>query len=121
MRIGEFVKLCQTTKDTVRHYEELTLIQPEKTNAFKNYSQKNVDDFHVIKELQHLGLSLKTIQELFLVKKLNGCGSKVLIDQVCKELFEQDRLLSNEEMKIHEQRNYLSALLSDLKSLNGKT
>ena len=37
MRIGEFIKLVQTTKDTVRHYEELDLIRPDWKNGTRDY------------------------------------------------------------------------------------
>ncbi len=40
MKIGEFVTLLQTTKDTVRHYEELNLITPKWNKIIRNLGEK---------------------------------------------------------------------------------
>lgn len=118
MKIGEFVKRCQTTKDTIRYYEELTLIKPDTSTTYKDYNQKNIDDFPTIKEMQSLGLSLKVIQGLFVVKRMNGCGSQSLIHDVTDELNKQEDILREEEKKIRDQHMHLRALIVELQSLN---
>ncbi|MCQ2009990.1 MerR family transcriptional regulator [Sporolactobacillus sp. STSJ-5] len=117
MKIGEFVKQCGTTKDTVRYYEELMLIQPDASNQYKEYSQKNIEDFRVIKEMQNLGLSLKIIQSVFKMKKKSGCGSQKLIRDVTIALEKQETFLMNEEIKIRNQRKQLRLLSAKLQSL----
>ncbi|MCO7126823.1 MerR family transcriptional regulator [Sporolactobacillus shoreicorticis] len=117
MKIGEFVKRCKTTKDTVRYYEELALLQPDTSNRYKAYNQKNLDDFMAIKEMQCLGLSLKVIQNVFEMKKKNGCGSQELIRDVTKALEDQEARLMNEEIRIHTQLEQLRLLSGELQSL----
>nr|WP_304654827.1 MerR family transcriptional regulator [Sporolactobacillus sp. STSJ-5] len=117
VKIGEFVKQCGTTKDTVRYYEELMLIQPDASNQYKEYSQKNIEDFRVIKEMQNLGLSLKIIQSVFKMKKKSGCGSQKLIRDVTIALEKQETFLMNEEIKIRNQRKQLRLLSAKLQSL----
>ncbi|SFF93382.1 MerR family transcriptional regulator [Sporolactobacillus nakayamae] len=118
MKIGEFVKRCQTTKDTIRYYEELALIKPDTSTAYKDYNQKNINDFQVIKEMQSLGLSLRVIQGLFKVKRMNGCGSQSLIHDVTNALNKQEDLLRKEEKRIRDQRMHLRTLIVELQSLN---
>jgi DNA-binding transcriptional MerR regulator len=118
VKVGEFVDQCQTTKDTIRYYEELGLIKPDTSTTYKHYNQRNINDFQAIKEMQRLGLSLKVIQELFKVKRMNGCGSQALIHDVTNELNKQEDILREEENKIRDQRRHLRALIVELQSLN---
>ncbi|WP_404450668.1 MerR family transcriptional regulator [Virgibacillus necropolis] len=70
-----FIEKVQTTKDTVRHYEELNLLEPSWSNKRRIYGEKDIGDFEAIKEMQALDLSLREIQMMFEVKRSNGCGS----------------------------------------------
>lgn len=117
MRIGEFIKQVTTTKDTVRHYEELELIRPGWINGTREYSQKDTNDFQAIKEMQSLGLTLKEIQAIFEVKRDNGCGSIQLINDVLKSLdneltiiYETEQELNRKKIKINEMMGSLQAL-----------
>ncbi|MGE7889320.1 MerR family transcriptional regulator [Bacillus cereus] len=117
MRIGEFVTLLHTTKDTVRHYEDLNLIVPTRTNNRKEYSEKEILDFQVIIELKEMGLSLKDIQLLFELKGLLGCGDKKLIDEIVAKLTNHVDSLLLEEENIRNRRIQLQKKLSEIKKL----
>ncbi|ONG93195.1 6-phosphogluconolactonase [Bacillus cereus] len=117
MRIGEFVTLLHTTKDTVRHYEDLNLIVPTRTNNRKEYSEKEILEFQVIIELKEMGLSLKDIQLLFELKGLLGCGDKKLIDEVVAKLTNHADSLLLEEENIRNRRIQLQKKLSEIKKL----
>lgn len=69
MKIGEFIESVQSTKDTVRHYEDIGLLQPAWENKRRIYGEKEINDFHAIKEMQALNMSLKEIQVIFEIKK----------------------------------------------------
>lgn len=120
MKIGEFVKVCGTTKDTVRHYEDLALIHPIKPSFYKIYGQRELDDFRTIKEMQSLGLSLKTVKKLFEMKSENGCGSQMLIDHVSKELLIQQVALEAEETKIRKKRKAIETLIAEIQRMNNQ-
>jgi DNA-binding transcriptional MerR regulator len=63
LRIGEVAKLLGVTPKTLRHYEEVGLLQqPERTEAgYRLYSADDLLRLHRIKRLQSLGLSLKQV------------------------------------------------------------
>lgn len=117
MKIGEFVTLLKTTKDTVRHYEELNLLTPSWQNNKKEYSEKEILDFQVVKELKEYGFTLKDIQLIFSLKQALGCGDKHLIRQVYQVLTNQlDKLLKEEE-ELRERRLILENEVKKLKDL----
>lgn len=62
---GEFAKLCGTTKETLRHYDSLGLLQPEHRgeNHYGYYTAGQFFDFDLIDTLKETGCSLKEIQE----------------------------------------------------------
>lgn len=64
---GEFCKLCDTTKDTLFHYEKLNLLKPVKIadNGYRYYVYDQLDLFLNISLLKGIGLSLKQIQMYF--------------------------------------------------------
>ena len=61
MQVGEFAKLVNASKDTIRHYEEMKLIKPKWNKHRKDYQEKEVNDFQVIIELKgsRNGIKLK--------------------------------------------------------------
>ncbi|MBZ9534476.1 MerR family transcriptional regulator [Cytobacillus oceanisediminis] len=101
MKIGEFATLLNTTKETVRQYEELNLLQPHNK---KDYGDKEILDFQVVKELQEYGFSLKDIQLIFSLKEAVDCGDKQLIGQVYQIFTGQLEKLLQEEKEIQERR-----------------
>ncbi|WP_312092690.1 MerR family transcriptional regulator [Niallia sp.] len=117
MKIGEFVTLLNTTKDTVRYYEELNLLKPNWRNNKKEYSDKEILDFQVVKELKEYGFSLKDIQLIFSLKQALDCGDKQLIGQVYQVLTSQLDKLLQEEKEIKERRLILENEVKKLKGL----
>lgn len=104
MRIGEFVTLMHTTKDTVRHYEELNLLSPAWSNNYREYGEKEISDFNVIVELKEYGLSLKDIQILFDLKHAFHCSDKEFITQVYNKLMAHVDDLKQQEEELHNRR-----------------
>lgn len=109
--------LLHTTKDTVRHYEDLNLIVPDRLNNRKEYREKEILDFQVIIELKEMGLSLKDIQLLFELKNSLGCGDKKLIDEVLDKLTNHIDFLRREEENIRKRRIQLQSKLEEIKKL----
>lgn len=74
---GEFAKLCNTTKDTLYHYDKIKLFSPEKTdtNGYRYYSYYQYDLFCLITALKELNMPLKEIKEY-----LNKRKPKLLLD-----------------------------------------
>lgn len=64
LRSGQFARLCRTTKDTLRHYEDIGLLSPAfiAENGYKNYLPDQVMDFMLISSLRDAGCSLADIK-----------------------------------------------------------
>lgn len=118
MKIGEFIKRVKTTKDTVRYYEELDLILPGWTNGTRNYSDKDLNDFYAIKEMQSMGLSLKDIQAIFEIKRNNGCASEQLIAGVLNSLENGLGLIYEAEEELKKKKFLIQGMMKDLEKLS---
>lgn len=64
MYAGKFAQACQTTKDTLRHYDEIGLLKPTAVNenGYKIYAASQIIDFLAIVSLQEAGFSLEEIR-----------------------------------------------------------
>lgn len=117
MRIGEFVKRVQTTKDTVRHYENLELLKPAMIGNRRQYSEKEILEFQVITELKSFGLNLKDIQLIFQLKLAYGCGDKQLVNQLFSQLRSHLEVVKKEEFEIKRRRMLLEEEIKQLQEL----
>ncbi|MEN1966568.1 MerR family transcriptional regulator [Lentibacillus sp. N15] len=115
MQIGEFIKTVETTKDTVRYYEELGMICPSWQNNRRIYAPKDIQDFQAIKEMQAFGLSLKEVQGVFGLKRSNGCGSPELLGSITEKLQEQQRQLQQEEQELKYKQEQIGEMLDMLR------
>ena len=80
MQIGEFAKRAGVSVRTIRYYEELGLICPDKRSqgGFRLYGPESHRKLAVISFLKEMGLSLTEIREILLARKLSG-GSKATV------------------------------------------
>lgn len=64
MYAGKFAQVCQTTKDTLRYYDEIGLLKPASINenGYRVYSASQIIDFLTIASLQEAGCSLEEIR-----------------------------------------------------------
>ncbi len=62
---GEFAKVCNTTKDTLFHYDEIGVLKPEITmdNGYRYYTLKQIYIFSLIRTLRDCGSSLNEIKD----------------------------------------------------------
>ncbi len=69
--IGQLSRKTGLTRRALRLYEEAELLVPERGehNQYRYYTDRHLQDAHVIKTLRDSGLSLKSIQRLFAVKR----------------------------------------------------
>ncbi len=67
-RIGEFSQIARVTIDTLRHYDALGLLKPEKVDPFtgyRYYSAKQLLSLNRILALKEIGFSLEEIARIF--------------------------------------------------------
>ena len=68
LTIGEFSRLCRVTIKTIRHYEKIGLLSPEKVDRYSNYRYYTIGQMQrmlAIRQLKELGFSLEEIATLF--------------------------------------------------------
>lgn len=120
MQIGAFVALLNTTKETVRHYEDLGLLTPARAaNGRRLYGEREILNFKVIRELKALGLGLKEIQLLFELKAAYGCGDQRLIQEVTAQLSDHLAALRREEAELRQRIENLEGQLQLLQQVAG--
>lgn len=108
MKIGELSKLTGFTKDTIRWYEKIGLIQLDKNsryeNNYRNYESSVVEKLMLIRQIKSFGFTLNEIKEFMLLQKHDhlNCNS-------VSNIF--DNRLRSIEQKILELENFKSKLL----------
>lgn len=65
-KTGEFARLCNTTKETLRHYRDIGLLVPAKTgkNGYRLYSASQLTEYSFISLMRSLGCSLEEVATL---------------------------------------------------------
>ena len=61
---GEFAKLCQTTRDTLRYYDKMGILTPMKNeeNGYRYYSHKQITTFYFINFYRALDCPVKYLK-----------------------------------------------------------
>jgi DNA-binding transcriptional MerR regulator len=73
MEIGEFSRETGITIDTLRYYDKLGLVTPEKINNRRRYTAEDLEKSSAILKLKSLGFTLDEIRRLFdLEKDISG-------------------------------------------------
>ncbi|MGE5627645.1 MAG: MerR family transcriptional regulator [Solirubrobacterales bacterium] len=118
-QIEEVAKLTGLTKRTIRYYEDMELLKPERTNA--SYRQYTDEDINLIKEIKNLrsklGMNLAEVQHFIGLKKsineilLGDITDKDQIEEIEKKLLELQCLIEEREAVLrkikHNSTNYL--------------
>lgn len=97
---GEFAKLCGTTKETLRHYDSLGLLQPESRgeNGYGYYMAWQFFDYDIIYTLKEAGCSLKEIQDYL---------QRHDTEDFIRFLQEKEQQLEREKEKIERMQRFL--------------
>lgn len=91
LSVGQFAKLCGTTRDTLRHYYESGIIIPkvDPENGYHYYSTAQISSFFFITTMRQAGCSIKEISDLIHNSSKDGikrlANAKILDMQ--RELF----------------------------------
>lgn len=97
---GEFAKLCNTTKNTLFHYDTIDLLKPVHTNenGYRFYSIDQFSTFDMISVLQDSGSSLKEIKEF--IKHQNADNFLTILADKKKTIKQQQQHLKQLNMSI---------------------
>lgn len=111
MKIGQFSSENNISIDTVRHYMNLGLINPEKLGGHYDFDERCKKDLEEVLSLKEIGFTLNEIKSIFLFKRLGKltpyqeveCFKEFFINkhkEVAKQLEELPRIKSKLEDKI---------------------
>lgn len=104
MQIKEIAKQSGFSRDTIRYYEKIGLIQLDKKqrdiNNYRNYSEANLQKLLLIRQMKNIGFTLNEIKDLMRMDELNwvSCDSVSSIIKSKLEKIEQ-QLLSLQKTK----------------------
>lgn len=99
---GEFARLCGTTKETLRHYNNIGILVPAKIaeNGYHYYSAFQFYDFYFISTFKGTNIHLK-----YLIDKLSESDEKAFYGTLVKQLEEiqqkKEELLKKEKLLKH--------------------
>lgn len=101
LKNGEFARLCNTTKDTLFHYDRLDLLKPAviAPNGYRYYGVNQIYFFDLIATLKEVGLSLEEIK---------GYIKNREVDNFLAMLREKDQLLKQEQARLQRRRRLLA-------------
>lgn len=111
------VRTVGTTVDTVRHYEDVGLLRPERNGREKRYTAEHAEAFQVIQELKSVGFTLEDIGLIFKLRESYGCGSQQLVDEVVQQFHAQIGSLQSQIAALQDRRDRLRGLLDEISAV----
>ena len=98
LRMSDFAKLCNTTRDTLRYYYEQDLLLPWKNpeNGYHYYSSAQISSFFFISTMRQAGCSVSEVHEIIhgLDRKEIEVRANSKIQQMQREAFLINRKIS---------------------------
>ena len=96
---GAFARLCNTTKETLFHYDRLHLLKPKHVsgNGYRRYGLEQYFDFDLISTLKETGSSLQEIRECMHSKQSQDFLALLEANRLIAKK-EKERLARREQM-----------------------
>jgi Predicted transcriptional regulators len=103
-KIAEFSKKTDLPTSTLRYYEELGLLNPQRlSNNYRSYSQQDLNWCQFIQRAKSTGMPLSTIIEY---SQLRQRGEETINDRI-RILEQQEQILLIEQKKIQSHLDFL--------------
>lgn len=102
MKIGEFSKMYQVSKDTLRYYVSIGLLSPRMQGSQMNFSEREERDFKHIQKLKEMRFNIKEIRSFLYFQRVSNMIEPSTLDQCLELLREKRETLLEEEKQIHE-------------------
>lgn len=118
MRIGEVSKKCSISIDTLRYYDKIGLVVPDRKNGIRVYDENDIKTLEIIDALKDMRYSLDDIKEIIVIdKKIDertvGANeyevSKLceIVEKKYEEILRQQQSLNSARKKIEHIRDKL--------------
>lgn len=86
--IGQLAEKTGLTRRALRLYEQVGLLVPQRaTNGYRHYTEQQLKEASVIRDLREAGLSLPVIGRLIAIKRTDGSAQQKLSG--CLEVLDQ--------------------------------
>ena len=97
LTVGQFAKLCVTTRDTLRHYYEQGILTPwvNPDNGYHYYSASQISSFYFITTMRQAGCSLSEIGNV-----IHNLSKPGIVRLVNSKILDMQRELFNINRKI---------------------
>ena len=97
LSVGQFAKLCVTTRDTLRHYYEQGILTPrvDPENGYHYYSASQISSFFFITTMRKAGCSLPEISDV-----IHNLSKPGIVRLVNNKILDMQRELYNINMQI---------------------
>jgi len=76
MKIGNFTQNNNLTKDTIRYYIDLGILNPKKINNQYNFTENDQKTLDQLLHLKSLNFTLSEVKSIILTKRLGNLDSK---------------------------------------------
>jgi len=119
MKISEFAICTGISKDTIRYYEKINLLQPKIKNNYREYNEHHIEIIRIILKLKQSGFLLQEIKLLFAwTENTNQHNelTKVEIDN----LLQLKRLFQNKYEQIVQKEKEIIQIKQVLERANSK-
>lgn len=118
MRIGEFSNKTNTSIDTLRYYDKIGLLVPDRKNGIRVYNDDDIKNLEIIDVLKDMRYSLDDIKEIIVIDKKIDKGtlgtneyevSKLceIVEKKYEEILIQQKSLKSARKKIEHIREKL--------------
>lgn len=116
-KIGEISKLYDIGVDSIRYYEEIGLIDPERSESgYRQYSIHDIWRLNVIRDLRSIGFTMEQIKE-YLDDHTTASSLKLLEEEqtaIQKQMLFLQKLQKNVEHRLHTIRSAQTLPLNEI-------
>ena len=98
MKIGEFSKMCEISKDTVRYYVNIGLLVPKMKDGNMDFTDREIQDYLFIRRWKNMQFSIQEIKAFLYLRRISNMIEPATIDE-CLSLLQtkEDSLLQEIE------------------------
>lgn len=110
---GQFAELCETTKETLRHYKNIGLLKPEikrSKNGYQYYSQRQLCDYYLINTLKNTGCTLNEINKY--INNDEEADLRMLLENQLEKILIEKRNIEKREQVIKQSINKYNLMKS---------
>lgn len=94
MRLGEFARRCNVTKDTIRYYVNVGLLIPKTEGTQSNFTEREFQELQYIQKLKDMQFNIKEIKAFLALRRLSNMIEPDTIEKYSSMLSEKRESLT---------------------------